>query len=81
MEVGETINVMYNNFNNTIVGLKGLVRVIEKAEFNHKLLLSLPKEWRSRFMAIEEAKDLATMNMEKLLGSLINHECTMQIDK
>lgn len=30
MEVGETINAMYNNFNNIIIGLKGLVKVIEK---------------------------------------------------
>lgn len=81
MEVGETINAMYNNFNNIIIGLKGLVKVIEKVELNHKLLVSLHKEWHPRLTTIEEAKDLATMNMEQLLGPLITHECPMQMDK
>lgn len=32
-------------------------------------------------MAIEEAKDLATMTMEELLGYFITHEQTLQIDE
>lgn len=35
MEEGETINVMYNHFNDIIVGLKVLLgKVIGKAELN-----------------------------------------------
>lgn len=64
-----------------IVGLKGPDKVIGKAELNSKLLRSLPNEWRPKMMTIEEAKDLATMPMEKLLASLITREHILQIDR
>lgn len=79
MEVCETINTMYNQFNDIIVGLKGLGKVIGMVELNRKLLLSLPKEWCPKVMM--EAQDLATMTLEELLESLITHKYTLQMDR
>lgn len=69
MVESKTINVIYNRFNNIIVSLKGFGKVNGNAELNHKLLLSLPKDWHPKVTSIEEAKDLATMTMEELVGS------------
>lgn len=76
MDENETINAMYNRFNDIFVGLKGIGKTIGKAELNHKLLLSLQKEWRSKVTIVEEAKDVATMIMKEILGSLITYEDT-----
>lgn len=81
MEEGETINAMYNHFNDIIVCLKGLGKVIGKAELNRKLLVSLLKEWHPKVMTIEKTNDLPTMTMEELAGSLITHKHTKQMDK
>lgn len=77
MEESEPINDMYNRFNDIIVGFKELGKTICKAELNREFLLSHPKERRSKVMTIEEANDLATMTIEKLIRSLIIHEHTM----
>lgn len=77
MEENETVNAIHNRFNDIVVGFKRLGKNIGNAELNHKFLLSLPKEWRLQVMAIEEAKDLATMTMEELLGSLITYQHTL----
>lgn len=81
MEDGETINTMYNLFNDIIVSLKGLVKVIGKEKLNRKLLLSLPEEWCPKVTAIEEGKDLATMTIEGHLESLITHDHTLQMNR
>lgn len=44
MDNNETIAQIYNYFNNIVVGLKGLRKIIGKAKLNTKLLSSLPKE-------------------------------------
>lgn len=80
-EEGDTINAMYNQFKDIIIGLKWLGKVIGKVELNQKILLPLPKEWCSKVTDIEEAKDLVTITMEELLGSLITLEHTLQMNK
>lgn len=77
MEEGETINTMYNRFNNIIVGLQNLCKKLKVDVFNMKLLASLPIEWRCEVTAIEETNNLKAINIEKL-GSLITHEHTLK---
>ncbi|GAV81614.1 UBN2 domain-containing protein [Cephalotus follicularis] len=43
-----------------------------------KILRCLPKSWMPKVTAIEEAKDLNTLPLEELLGSLITHEMTIK---
>ena len=38
------------------------------------IIRSLPKEWRPKRAAIEEAKDLNTLPIDDLIGSLISYE-------
>lgn len=52
MEDNKIINAMYNRFNNIILCLKGLGKTTGRVELNHKLLLSLRKEWQPKVMAI-----------------------------
>ena len=43
-----------------------------------KILRSLPRAWKVKVMAIQEAKDLNTLSLEKLLNSLMTYELTMK---
>ena len=77
----EDISKMFTRFNDIIVQLKGLGKVISTHELNRKFLQALPKEWRPKVTAIEEAKDLKKLTLEELIGSLITHEQTLLHDK
>jgi hypothetical protein len=43
-----------------------------------KILGSLPKCWEAKVVTIQEAKNLTKLPLEKLIGSLITHEITME---
>ena len=77
----EDISKMFTRFNDIIVQLQGLGKPIPSSELNRKFLQALPWEWRPKVTAIEEAKDLKTLPLEELLGSLITHEQTLLNDK
>nr|GEU40336.1 UBN2 domain-containing protein [Tanacetum cinerariifolium] len=49
---------------------------------NHvrKFLCSLPLKWQAKVMAIEEAKDLATLPLDELIGNLKVHEMVLDND-
>ncbi|GAV67735.1 zf-CCHC domain-containing protein/UBN2 domain-containing protein, partial [Cephalotus follicularis] len=55
-------------------GLLGLCKVFGQDELVRKLLGCLNDEWEPKVTAIEESKDLKTMEIEELLGSLMTHE-------
>ncbi|GAV70820.1 UBN2 domain-containing protein, partial [Cephalotus follicularis] len=58
--------------------LKNLGKSYPNQELVRKILRCLPKSWTPKVMAIEEAKDLSTLPLEQLLGSLMIHETTMK---
>ncbi|GAV58714.1 UBN2 domain-containing protein, partial [Cephalotus follicularis] len=74
----EDISSMYARFNDIINALKGLGKVYPNHELVSKILRCLPKSWEPKVTAIEEAKDLATLPLEDLLGSLMTHEIRMK---
>ncbi|GJU32855.1 zf-CCHC domain-containing protein, partial [Tanacetum coccineum] len=49
---------------------------------NHfrKFLRALPLKWRAKMMAIEEAKDLATLPLDELIGNLKVYEMVLDND-
>ncbi|GAV62778.1 zf-CCHC domain-containing protein/UBN2 domain-containing protein, partial [Cephalotus follicularis] len=58
--------------------LKNLGKSYSNQELVRKILRCLPKSWTPKVTAIEEAKDLSTLPLEQLLGSLMTHEATMK---
>ncbi|GAV69193.1 LOW QUALITY PROTEIN: zf-CCHC domain-containing protein/UBN2 domain-containing protein, partial [Cephalotus follicularis] len=63
----------------TIVNsLKNLGKSYSNQELVRKILRCLPRSWTPKVTAIEEAKDLSTLPLEQLLGSLMTHETTMK---
>ncbi|GAV76263.1 UBN2 domain-containing protein, partial [Cephalotus follicularis] len=73
----ENICSMYARFNDIINALKDLGKVYTNHELMTKILRCLPKSWEPKVTAIEEAKDLSTLSLEYLLGSLMTHELRM----
>lgn len=43
-----------------------------------KILRCLPKNWEAKVTTIIEAKDLSTLGLDELMGSLMTHEITMK---
>ncbi len=78
MEPNETISCMFTRFTDIINGLKNLGKSYTNSELMRKILRSLPKTWEAKVTAIVEAKDLNTLALEELLGSLMTHELTMK---
>lgn len=81
MEVGESINIMYNWFNDIMVTLQNLGKKLALNEINRNLFASLPNEQILNVMTIEKTKNLKTITTEELLGSLITHEHTLEMDQ
>ncbi|GAV75453.1 LOW QUALITY PROTEIN: zf-CCHC domain-containing protein/UBN2 domain-containing protein, partial [Cephalotus follicularis] len=58
--------------------LKNLGKCYSNQELVRTILRCLPRSWTPKVTAIEEAKDLSTLPLEHLLGSLMTHETTMK---
>ncbi|GAV84716.1 UBN2 domain-containing protein, partial [Cephalotus follicularis] len=74
MQPNESIKNLYNRLLDITNGLLGLGKVFGKDELVRKLLGCLNDEWEPKVTVIEESKDLKTMEIEELLGSLMTHE-------
>ncbi|GAV79000.1 DUF4219 domain-containing protein/UBN2 domain-containing protein, partial [Cephalotus follicularis] len=72
------ISDMFSRFTTIINSLKNLGKSYSNQELVRKILRCLPKSWTPKVTAIEEAKDLSTLPLEQLLGSLMTHETTMK---
>ncbi|GAV64816.1 zf-CCHC domain-containing protein/UBN2 domain-containing protein [Cephalotus follicularis] len=69
---------MFSRFTTIINSLKNLSKSYPNQELVRKILRCLPKSWTPKVTTIEEAKDLTTLPLEQLLGSLMTHETTMK---
>ncbi|KAH9696622.1 hypothetical protein KPL71_023234 [Citrus sinensis] len=58
-----------------------LGKTFSNSEKVKKIIRSLPKEWRPKRTAIEEAKDLNTLPLDDLIGSLISYEEDLAAEK
>ncbi|GAV63508.1 UBN2 domain-containing protein, partial [Cephalotus follicularis] len=74
MQPNESIKNLYNRLLDITNGLLSLGKVFGQDELVRKLLGCLNDEWEPKVTAIEESKDLKTMEIEELLGSLMTHE-------
>ncbi|GMI80846.1 hypothetical protein HRI_001753900 [Hibiscus trionum] len=65
---------MFDRFSVIVNGLKGFGEIIPEDKLVRKLLYSLPESWDSNRTAIIEARDLKTLKLDALVGSLLTHE-------
>ena len=56
-------------------------RFMDIAKKVKKIIRSLPKEWRPKRTVIEEAKNLNTLPIDDLIGSLISYEEDLTAEK
>jgi len=77
----ETIDEMYARFTTILNEMRSLGKGYFTHERIKKILRCLPSMWRPMVTAITQAKDLKTMNLEDLIGSLRAHEVILQGDK
>ncbi|GAV68123.1 UBN2 domain-containing protein, partial [Cephalotus follicularis] len=78
MHNDECISDMFTRFTTITNSFKNLGKSYPNQELVRKILRCLPKSWTPKVTAIEEAKDLSTLPLEQLLGSLMTHETTMK---
>ena len=81
MDPNDTISEMFKKFINIVNGLKSLGKIYTNQELVNKILRSLrslPSTWDAKSTAIQEAKDLATLPLEQLIGSLMTYEMSLQ---
>ncbi|KAH9680686.1 hypothetical protein KPL71_026648 [Citrus sinensis] len=72
---------MYTRFTDIVNTLGALGNVFSNREKVKKIIRSLPKEWRPKRTAIEEAKYLNTLPLDDLIGSLISYEEDLAAEK
>ncbi|KAI4387369.1 hypothetical protein MLD38_005207 [Melastoma candidum] len=65
---------MYDRLNTIINSLALLGKNYTNAELVRKVLRYLPMNWDAKKTAIEEAKDLTTLRLDRLMGSLLSYE-------
>ncbi|GAV92170.1 UBN2 domain-containing protein [Cephalotus follicularis] len=78
MHDNECISDIFTRFTTIVNSLKNLGKSYSNQELVKKILRCLPRSWTPKVTAIEEAKDLSTLPLEQLLGSLMTHETTMK---
>ena len=72
---------MYTRFTDIVNTLGALGKTFSNSEKVKKIIRSLPKEWRQKKTAIEEAKDLNILLIDDLIGSLISYEEDLAAEK
>ncbi|KAH9723261.1 Integrase catalytic domain-containing protein [Citrus sinensis] len=81
MEQNENVYSMYTRFTDIVNTLGALGKTFSNSEKVKKIIRSLPKEWRKKRTAIEEAKDLNVLPIDDLIGSLISYEEDLAAEK
>lgn len=68
------INEMSDHFTNIINGLKALGKTYANTEIVNKMLNILPKSWEMKVTPIKESKDINTLSLDELIGSLLTYK-------
>ncbi|GJZ32205.1 DUF4219 domain-containing protein [Tanacetum coccineum] len=76
----ETIVSGFTRFNTIVTSLKSLDPDYPSKNHVRKFLRALPLKWRAKVTAIEEAKDLATLPLDELIGNLKVYEMVLDND-
>nr|GFA89621.1 hypothetical protein [Tanacetum cinerariifolium] len=70
----------FPRFNTIIISLKALDEGYSSKNYVKKFLRALHPEWRAKFTAIEESKDLTLLSFDELIRNLKLHELIINKD-
>ncbi|GJV07466.1 UBN2 domain-containing protein [Tanacetum coccineum] len=76
----ESIDSSFIRFNVIVTSLKSLDPDHSSKNHVRRFLHALPLKWRAKVTAIEEAKDLATLPLDELIGNLKVYEMVLEND-
>nr|GEV91653.1 hypothetical protein [Tanacetum cinerariifolium] len=76
----ETIDSGFTRFNAIATSLKSLDLDYSRKNHVRKFLRALPLKWKAKLTAIEEAKYLATLPLDELIGNLKVYEIVLDND-
>ncbi|GJR48633.1 hypothetical protein Tco_1316736 [Tanacetum coccineum] len=76
----KTIDSGFTRFNAIVTRLKSLDPDYSSKNHMRMFLRALALKWRAKVMAIEEAKDLATLPLDELIGNLKVYEMILASD-
>jgi len=74
MNKNEKINDCFRRFMTIVNDLRSLGKSFSDEDLVRKILRSLTDAWTAKVTAVYEAKDLSTLSLEQLIGSLMTHE-------
>ena len=77
MKLEEIILEMIICFTSITNGLKALGKEYSNTDLIQKILRSLPPAWHIKATVIEDLKDLTTLTLKELIGSLMTYELNM----
>ena len=72
------IKMMYTRFGEIINPMKNLAVKLKEEQLVRKILRSLTSDWSPKTTAIQEAKDLSTLSLDDLIGSLMAYEVQLE---
>jgi len=70
----ETVMEMYTCFTHIINELKSLGKSFTTEKLVRKILRFLPQSWEAKLTAIQDAKDMNKISLDKLIGNLQTYE-------
>ena len=76
----ESIDNAFARFNTIITSLKALDENFSSKNFVRKFLRALHPKWRAKVTAIEESKNLSTLQLDELIGNLKVYEAIIKKD-
>jgi hypothetical protein len=73
----KTFNDFYTKISNLRNSMVSLEKKVLDAKLIKKILRSFPERFRNKVTTIEESKDLDSMKIEELVGSLQSYEFSL----
>ena len=78
MKTDESISDMFARLMQLINHLKALGKMYTDTELVRKVLRSLTSAWHTKATVIEDSKNLSTMTLDELIGSLMTYELNLK---
>lgn len=74
----ETVKDMFSRLTTIVYNARALSKDLLELELVNKILRVLPKAFKSKIAAIQESKELKSVKLHELIGSLLVHELEMK---